>query len=81
MASRQFTVDPAKKKKLVDICLLMPETRVANAMRSAKFTKEDIADHQMRRCLQHALSSGSIKWLNTYIAELLPPPLRHNPHP
>ena len=35
----------------------------------------------MRRCLQRALPGGSIKGLNAYIAELLPPPPRHNPHP
>ncbi len=44
MASRRFTVDSAKKNKFVNIFLLMPETGVADAMRSAKFTKEDIAD-------------------------------------
>jgi hypothetical protein len=49
MASRQFTVNSVKKNKFVDIFLLMPETGVADAMRSAKFTKEDITDLQMRR--------------------------------
>jgi hypothetical protein len=50
MASKRFTVDLAKKKKFVDIFLLLPETRVADAMRSAKFTEEDIANLTMRRC-------------------------------
>jgi hypothetical protein len=36
MASRRFTFDSAKKNKFVDIFLLMPETGVADAMRSAK---------------------------------------------
>ncbi len=39
MASRRFTVDLAKKKKFVDIFLILLETRVADAMRSAKFTE------------------------------------------
>ena len=44
MASRRVTVDSAKKNKFVNIFLLMPETGVADAMRSAKFTEEDIAN-------------------------------------
>jgi hypothetical protein len=73
MASRRFTVDSAKKNKFVDIFLLMPETSVADAMRSAKFTKEDIANLQMRRFLQRALPGGLIKGLKAYIAGLLCP--------
>jgi hypothetical protein len=71
MASRRFTVDSAKKNKFVDIFLLMPETGVADAMRSAKFTEEDIADLRMRRFLQRALPGGSIKGLKAYDAGLL----------
>jgi hypothetical protein len=73
MASRQFTVDSAKKNKFVEIFLLMLETGVADAMRSAKFTKEDIADLGMRRFLQRALPGGLIKGLKAYIAGLLCP--------
>jgi len=43
MASRRFTVDPVKKKEFINIFLLMPETRVDDAMRKAEFTKKDIA--------------------------------------
>ena len=81
MASRQFTVDSAKKKKFVDIFLLMPETRVADDMRSAKFTKEDIANLGMQRLLQRALPGGSIKGLKAYVAGLLLPQPRHNQCP
>jgi hypothetical protein len=73
MASRRFTVDSAKKNKFVDIFLLMPETGVADAMRSAKSNEEDIADLQMRRFLQRALPGGSIKGLKAYVAGLLCP--------
>ncbi len=73
MASRRFTVDLAKKNKFVNIFLLMPETGVTDAMRSAKFTKEDIADLRMRRFLQPALPGGSIKGLKAYVAGLLCP--------
>jgi hypothetical protein len=73
MASRQFTVDLAKKNKFVDIFLLMPKTGVTDAMRSAKFIKEDIADLQIRRFLQRALPGGSIKGLKAYVAGLLCP--------
>jgi hypothetical protein len=48
----------------------MPETGVTDAMRSAMFTKEDIADLRMWRFLQRALPGGSIKALKTYVAGL-----------
>ncbi len=51
----------------------MPETDAADAMRSAKFTNEDIADLQMRHFLQRALPGGSIKGLKAYVAGLLHP--------
>ncbi len=73
MASRKFTVDSAKKNKFVNIFLLMPETGDTDAMRSAKFTEEDITDLQMRRFLQRALPSGLIKGLKAYVAGLLSP--------
>jgi hypothetical protein len=75
MASRRVTVDSAKKNKFVNIFLLMPETGVTDAMRSAMFTEEDIPDLRMRRFLQHALPGGLIKGLKAYIAGLLPLPV------
>ena len=84
MASRRFTVDPAKKKEFINIFLLMPESSILNAMKQAKFTEEDIADLRMRRYLQRALPGGSIKGLQAYIAGLLPPPpdrRQRNPPP
>jgi hypothetical protein len=77
MASRQFTVDLAKKKEFINILLLMPESSVLNAMKKAKFTEEDIADLRMRPFLQRALPGGSTKGLKAYIAGLLPPPPDH----
>ena len=68
MASRQFTVDSAKKREFINIFLLMPESSVLNAMRQATFTKEDIVDLPLQRFLQHALPGGSIKGLKAYIA-------------
>jgi hypothetical protein len=44
MASRRFTVDSAKKNEFINIFLLMPESSVLNAIRQAKFTKEEIAN-------------------------------------
>ena len=73
MASRRITVDSAKKNKFVDIFLLIPETGVADAMRSAKFTEEDITNLRMRRFLQRALPGGSIKGLKAYVAGLICP--------
>jgi hypothetical protein len=73
MASRRVTVDSSKKNKFVNIFLLMPETGVTDAMRSAKFTKEDMADLRMRRFLQRALPGGLIKGLKAYVAGLLRP--------
>jgi hypothetical protein len=79
MASRRFTVDSAKKNEFINIFLLMPESSVLNAMRQAKFTKEEIADLRMWRFLQRALPGGLIKGLRAYIAGLLLlPPHRHD---
>ena len=63
MASRQFTVDSAKKREFINIFLLMPESSVLNAMRQATFTEEDIANLPLRRFLQRDLPNGSIKGL------------------
>jgi hypothetical protein len=81
MASRRFTVDLAKKKKFVDIFLLLPETHVTDAMTSAKFTEEGITNLSMRRFLQRALPGGSIQGLKAYVAGLLLPQPRHNQRP
>ena len=79
MASRQFTVDSAKKKEFINIFLLMPESSVINAMRQATFTDEDIADLPLRRSLQRALPGGSIKGLKDYIARQRKQPPPHLP--
>ena len=79
MASRRFTVDPVKKKEFINIFLLMPETRVDDAMRKAEFTKKDIADLLLRRSLQRALPGGSITGLKDYIARQRKQPPPHLP--
>ena len=79
MASRQFTVDPVKKKEFINIFLLMPETRVDDAMRKAEFTEKDIADLPLRRSLQRALPGGSITGLKDYIARQREQPPPHLP--
>jgi len=68
MASRQITVDSAKKREFINIFLLMPESSILNAMRQATFTEEDIADLPLRRFLQSALPGGLIIGLKAYIA-------------
>ena len=77
MASRQFTVDSAKKREFINIFLLMPESSVLNAMRQATFIEKDIADLTLRRSLQRALPGGSIKGLKAYIARQRS---KHPPH-
>ena len=79
MASRQFTVDSAKKREFINIFLLMPETRIDDAMRKAEFTKKDIADLLLRRSLQRALPGGSITGLQDYIARQRKQPPPHLP--
>jgi len=79
MASRRFTVDPVKKKEFINIFLLMPETRVDDAMRKAEFTEKDIADLLLRRSLQRALPGGSITGLKDYIARQRKQPPPHLP--
>jgi hypothetical protein len=76
MASRRYTVDPVKKKEFINIFLLMPETRVDDAMRKGEFAEKDIADLLLRRFLQRALPNRSIKGLNAYIARQR----KHPPH-
>jgi hypothetical protein len=63
MASRQFTVDPVKKKEFINIFLQMP------------CSEKDIADLQLRRYLQRALPGRLIKGLKAYIVcQLKQPP-------
>jgi len=68
MPSREITVDPEKQNKFLDILLMKPTTRVADAMRSAEFTEEDITNFRIRRFLQRALPGGSIKGLKAFVA-------------
>ena len=68
MPSREITVDPEKQNKFVNILLMKPTTCVADAMRSAEFTEEDITDLRIRRFLQRALPGGSIKGLKAFVA-------------
>jgi len=77
MASRQLTVDSAKKREFINMFLLMPESSVLKAMRQATFTEEDIADLPLRRFLQRALPGRSIKGLKAHIAHQRS---KHPPH-
>jgi hypothetical protein len=81
--SKLFTVDSGKNKKLIDIFLLRPATRVDDAMRMAEFTEEDITNLRIWRFLQRSLPGGSIKGLKAYVARLLLPPQPQPPaaHP
>jgi hypothetical protein len=75
MASRQFTVDPAKKKKFLNFILQMPKLHVPDAMKLAMFSNEDIADLGLRRFLQRALPGGTVKAMKVHLgAFLLPDP-------
>jgi hypothetical protein len=82
MASRWFTVDPAKKKKFLNFILQMPKLRVLDAMKLAMFSDEDIADLGLRRFLQRALPGGTVKAMKAHLGAFLPPkplpPSRHN---
>jgi hypothetical protein len=64
MTSRQFTVDPVKKQEFINIFLLMPETRVNDAMRKAEFTEKDIANLLLRHFMIDAQveAPGHGKW-------------------
>jgi hypothetical protein len=73
MASRWFTVDPAKKKKLLNFILQMLKLRVPDAMKLAMFSDEDIADLGLRRFLQHALPGGTVKAMKAHLGAFLPP--------
>jgi hypothetical protein len=77
MASRRFTVDPAKKMKFLNFILQMPKLRVPDAMKLAMFSDKDIADTSLRRFLQCALPGGTVKAMKAHLGDLLPP----NPPP
>ncbi len=82
MVSRQFTVDPAKKKKFLNFILQMPKLCVPDAMKLAMFSDQDIADLGLRRFLQHALPGGTVKAMKAHLGAFLPPkpppPSRHD---
>jgi len=74
MASRRFTVDPAKKKKFLNFLLQSPKLRVPDAMKLANFSDEDIADLALRRFLQRALPGGTVKAMKAHLGDYLLPP-------
>ena len=81
MVSRQFMVDPAKKKKNINILLQVPNLCVPEAMKLAKFTKDDVADLGLRHFLQCALPGGTVNAMKAHVAQLLPLQPRRNQHP
>ncbi len=52
MASRRFTVDPAKKKKFLNFILQMPKLRVPDAMKLAMFSDKDTTTSAQIRTLE-----------------------------
>jgi hypothetical protein len=82
MASRRFTVDPAKKKKFLNFILQMPKLHVPDAMKLAMFSNKDIADLELRRFLQRALPGGTVKAMKVHLGAFLlpkpPPPSHHD---
>ncbi len=73
MASRRFTVDPAKKKRFLNFILQMPKLRVPDAMKLAIFSDKDITDLRLRRFLQRALPRGTVKAMKAHLGAFLPP--------
>jgi hypothetical protein len=82
MASRRFTVDPAKTKKFLNFIPQMPKLHVPDAMKLAMFSDEDIADLGLRRFLQRVLPGGTVKAMKAHLGAFLPPkpspPSRHD---
>ncbi len=70
---RGFTVDPAKKEKLLNFILQMPKLCVLDAMKLAMFSNEDITDLGLRCFLQHALPGGTVKAMKVHLGAFLPP--------
>jgi hypothetical protein len=67
MASRRFTVDPAKKKKFLDFILQMPKLRVPDATKLAMFSDKDVANLGLRRFLQRALPGGTVQAMKAHL--------------
>jgi hypothetical protein len=73
MASRRFTIDPAKKKKFLNFILQMPKLHVPDAMKLAMFSNKDITDLGLRRFLQRALLGGTVKAMKMHLGAFHPP--------
>jgi hypothetical protein len=73
MASRRFTVDPAKKKKFLNFILQMPKLCVPDAMKLAMFSDEDITDLRLRCFLQRALPGGTVEAMEVHLGAFHPP--------
>jgi hypothetical protein len=58
--SRKGSIDPAKLKVAIKIIISAPVLGLSCAMRVAKFTEEEIADHSFCRYLQQSLPGGLI---------------------
>ncbi len=71
--SKSNLADLAKLKKLIKICLRMPQILVSAAMKLAEYSNEEIAILSLRRFIQHALPGGSLKGLRVHVARDVPP--------
>ena len=61
------SIDPAKFKKLVKVVRLAPHLCFPDAMKSAKYSDDEVADRTFRRLLQRRLSGGSLDSLRAIV--------------
>jgi hypothetical protein len=74
---RSTSADPAKLKSVVKILIRLPDLKVPEAMRRAKFSSEEVADTSLCRFIQRSLPGKTLKGLKAHVvgpAPSLPPP-------
>ncbi len=73
--SKSNLAQPAKLKKLIKICLWMPQILVPAAMKLAEFSNKEIANLSLCRSIQIqcTLPGRSLKGLRAHVARDVPP--------
>ena len=75
------SVDPAKFQKLVRVVRFAPHLCTRDAMRTAKYSDDEVADLSFRRLLQRRLRGGSLDSFRAIVrAEAAPRPNRDERH-
>jgi hypothetical protein len=70
---RSRSVNPDKLKKVIKTLLNMPDMKVPQAMLSARFSDEEVANLSLRRFIQQSLPGKTLKGSKVHVLGPLPP--------